>query len=335
MIIDKFKKCNRFHFFPLTASIIFILTFVLNESLHSSDKELKISWFNLHNYIFGKNSGQRSKTQKSKEEIEKEITEINPDILLVCELGGQDSLKEMTTSLQKKGLNYPYTSLVEAGDSIINLAVLSKIKPVNISHCTDVFYTNRGKTYPVLRGFAHCIFKQKNGYQFHVFSAHLKSNYGPNKEGNSTQRQSEARVLRRIYRSLMTEGDNFLIFGDMNDSQDSKTLKILMNREKRGIEHLFDIRPLDKTNISWTIYWGKKDRYSRFDFILASKDIIPEINFPKTQIPFFSNWQIASDHRPLTITIETKDKPLTPDTLKIFNSFGVRKTPTEQQKYEK
>jgi endonuclease/exonuclease/phosphatase family metal-dependent hydrolase len=329
MLINNLKNCNRFPVLERTASIIFILFFLTPTILHSSDKELKITWFNLHNYIFGKNSVQRTKSQKSKEEIEKEIAQINPDILLVCELGGKDSLKELTESLKKLDINYSYTSLVEAGDSIINLAVMSKIKPVNISHHTDVFYTNRGKTYPVLRGFAHCIFKQKNGYQFHIFSAHLKSNYGPNKEGNSTQRQSEARVLRRIYRSLMTEGDNFLIFGDMNDSQDSKTLKILMNREKRGLEHLFDIRPLDKTNISWTIYWGKKDRYSRFDFILASKDIIPEINFPKTQIPFFSNWQTASDHRPLTITIETKDKPLTPDTMKIFNSYGVRKIPAE------
>jgi endonuclease/exonuclease/phosphatase family metal-dependent hydrolase len=335
MTINYLKRFQNFNYFRLTGSLIFITAFICSGAVRSTDKEVKIAWFNLHNYIFGRNSDQRTKSPESKEETENEIVQINPDILLVCELGGHDSLKELTESLQKKGLNFPYTSLVEAGDSIINLAVLSKIKPLKTSHCTDIFYRNKGKRYQVLRGFAHCIFRKKNGYLFHIFSAHLKSNYGPDKEGNSVQRQSEARALRRIFKPLMKEGDNFLIFGDMNDSQDSKTLKILMNRDKQAPEHLFDIRPLDKTNISWTIYWGRKDRYSRFDYILASENIIPEIDLSKTKIPFFPAWLTASDHRPLVITIETEDKPLTPDLLKMFNFYGVRKTPAEQPKNRK
>jgi len=316
----------------LLRNLTAITLFIFFANVCFSQTEIKITWFNLRNYIFEKNQDKKGKSQESKQELESEILQINPDILFVCEIGGFESLYELQKKLEIKGLNFPFLSLVKSKDKITNIALLSKIKPLKISHLENAFYKNKEQAHPVLRGFAHCVFQSENKYKFHLFAAHLKSNYSRNKEENTSQRLSEARILRRFYHSILSiEKDNFLVLGDMNDSQDSKTLQILMNRDKKNTKYLFDIRPSDKTNTPWTIYWKLKDQFSRFDYALASESILAEIDFSKTKIPSFKNWNLASDHRPLIIVIKPEEKKFDEKYLNLFNRFGSRIIPQSQK----
>ena len=51
---------------------------------------------------------------------------------------------------------------------------------------------------------------------------------------------------------------------------------------------------------------------------MASHGLLPEVSFAQTLIPDFADWYIASDHRPLQITILPADRPATPDVLGQF-----------------
>ena len=292
----------------------------------SNQKPVKVLWYNINNYLADIDPHKRKKSEESKTAVEQIIASINADIVMLSEIGGESALKELTDALKKRDCHYTFSSVVET-DGNIALGMLSKIKPSDISHSTSHSYTNKGKKYKVLRGFAHCEFTFDNGYNFHIFSAHLKSRYG-GENATASQRQSEARCLRQFYKEVFNTSDiqneNFIIMGDMNDDQDTKTIKLICDRDIKKNDIIYDTRPVDSSGLSWTIYWGRKDLYSRFDYMFASKGIIPEVDWSRTKIPDAKDWRLSSDHRPLVITIYPEDKKLTNIDLNKFNKYGTR-----------
>ena len=63
-----------------------------------------------------------------------------------------------------------------------------------------------------------------------------------------------------------------------------------------------------KTQKAWPQFSGKKDTYSRIDFLLISPGLAREWVKEETYIPFIPNWGVASDHRPIMATFEEADK---------------------------
>ncbi len=292
---------------------------------------VRILSFNTYNFL-AKNQTQ-IKSQESKAAVIETLVSIAPDIMLLIEVGGLKAAQEIQFLLQQKGCKYPSLSVVDGEDNERKIVVLSKLDPVEVAHDTTAYYNLGGRHIRIQRGFAHCIFSWKNGYRLHLLGAHLKSKcFHP--LGQTDMRRYEARQLRYLINTIIKKEPeaNILVVGDFNDTPDSSPFKTVRGRRYKDTSEFYDLRPLDKHDMSWTYVWEKADTYSRIDYALASYHLLAEIDLDKTRIPFFADWSLASDHRPLLITLVPKDKPVDENIFSMFKE-NIRIAPTPMSSF--
>jgi endonuclease/exonuclease/phosphatase family metal-dependent hydrolase len=59
----------------------------------------------------------------------------------------------------------------------------------------------------------------------------------------------------------------------------------------------------DKVGDQWTYHWSESDEYSRVDYAMASKALVPLVRKKQSAVYRAARWDKASDHRPLVVTI--------------------------------
>ena len=64
----------------------------------------------------------------------------------------------------------------------------------------------------------------------------------------------------------------------------------------------------DSLNDRWTYHWTTTDEYSRIDYIFVSPGLGPEVRRDTATIYRSSDWEKASDHRPVFVTIAPQEK---------------------------
>ena len=299
-----------------------------SQAAEAAPAPIRIVSYNLYNFT-ALNQPQ-IKTPESRAMVVSVLNRLDPDIAVLIELSGPDALEELAGLLKKAGSDYPFHSLVEPPpqpdrrkkDQTFErrIGILSKIAPAEIKHELNQSYNLNGRAVPVQRGFAHLIYKWPNGYTLHLLGAHLKSKMF-DARGQTDMRRNEARQLRYLVNDILKAEPeaNLLVVGDLNDTPDSSPITTLYNRRARKPElHLFDLRPVDGGGLAWTHLQEEADDYARIDYALASHGLLPEISFAQTIIPDVNDWYIASDHRPLQITIIPADRPVTPAVLDQF-----------------
>ena len=280
--------------------------------------ELRVVSYNLYNY-FETAKQPQVKSPESRRMTEAILADLNPDVALVVETGGRAAAEELRAALKARGRDYPFLSVVEGEDPERRLAVLAKWLPETVAHDTAATYNLGMSVVRVQRGFAHVVFRWDNGYRLHVIGAHLKSKlFDP--RGQTDMRRYEARLLRALVTAIL-EADataNVLVLGDFNDAPDSSPLNTIINRRTPPDKQLYDLRPVDLQGTCWTHLQDGEDTYSRIDYAIASRGLLPEVRLAKTVIPAYADWYIASDHRPLLVVLDPRDRPPAPDDLKPF-----------------
>ena len=284
----------------------------------SPSDELRVVSYNLYNY-FAMAKRPQVKSLESRRMTEAILADLNPDVALVVETGGTVAAEELRAALKARGRNYPFVSVVEGEDPERRLAVLAKWRPEMVAHDTATTYNLGLSVVRIQRGFAHVVFRWDNGYRLHLIGAHLKSKlFDP--RGQTDMRRYEARLLRALITAIL-EADataNVLVLGDFNDTPDSSPLNTVINRRTTPDKQLYDLRPVDLQGNCWTHLQDGEDTYSRIDYAIASRSLLPEVQLAKTVIPAYADWYIASDHRPLLVVLKPQDRPPTPADLKPF-----------------
>ncbi|MFT5129548.1 MAG: endonuclease/exonuclease/phosphatase family metal-dependent hydrolase [Rhodothermales bacterium] len=256
--------------------------------------------FNLNNYA--PDTPTQRKSPDSYAAVASIIGKASADIVVVQEIRGQEAAEHLRAAVAENGAEYPFLTVVEASDMFRKLAVFSRIKPSKIAHNTTASYTIKDEIVPVRRGFAYCQF-QLGDYSFHLIAAHLKSPVY-HRLGQTDMRRYEARQLRYFIDEILKENleANILVVGDLNDNIDSSPLKTILYRRYKFNKRLYDIRPVDTQNTSWTYYYGTTDNYGRVDFALASFGMLPEFIMDRCELRSDSIWNLASDHRAVVVT---------------------------------
>ena len=150
-----------------------------------------------------------------------------------------------------------------------------------------------------------------------MLAAHLKSKRPIPSADESDLRLEEAKILREIVeaRFKVNPNANLVVLGDLNDSKDSPSTKIIIGKGKMK---LFDTRPTERNGdsreemghahesrqISWTHFFAKEDVYSRIDYILLSPGLARRFVSEESFVLRLPNWGDASDHCPLLVTID-------------------------------
>lgn len=280
-----------------------------------SGEDFNFVSYNLKNYlkmdrrVNGKLIKNALKPEQEIAQLVKIISASAPAVIGVSEMGDLEDFEHFKRQLATVGLNYPHGELTLGADPERHVGILSKFPIISRNSQTTLTYRIGKKELPFQRGILDVTIQPAKDYQLRLLGIHLKSKREVEEADQSLMRRNEAELLRSHIESILKElpKTNLLVFGDFNETRNELPIKVIRGRYGSPTA-LRDIQVSDDRGERWTYYWKYADQYSRFDFVFASKGLIPEINGDQSYIASSPNWFEASDHRALVINISPQDK---------------------------
>jgi endonuclease/exonuclease/phosphatase family metal-dependent hydrolase len=291
------------------AGTLIISMVVLARLAVAAPEPIVICQYNVENYLDappmrpGQKSVTRAKPEKQIEALIRVINEIHPDILGVCEMGSIERFTDFKKRLTAAGLAYADSEYVAGPDEDRHLALVSRFPIVARQSLTNIPFELNGQPQKVRRGFLDVTIEVNPQYRLRMIGVHFKSKLAA-PEGEALIRRHEAQKLRQHVEKIIAEDGNvnLVVYGDFNDSKNEP-----MFQEVSGVRgtpsYLADLWAKDSFGDRWTHYWRAADLYSRFDYIFVSPALFREVIKAKSTVYRSSQWNEASDHRPVFATI--------------------------------
>ncbi|MEJ6580290.1 MAG: hypothetical protein QNL68_10880 [Akkermansiaceae bacterium] len=273
-----------------------------------SAETVRFMAYNLKNYltmdVFLKGGVKEARPKDPKEvaAIIDIIVKQQPQILGLCEIGTKEDLADLQSRLKAAGLDLPHSHHAGGMDTTRHLGLLSAL-PITATNSQDHLpFKMNDEEFLMRRGILDVTIDLPNG-PTHFIGLHLKSKRPSNTFDEAELRLNEARLAKAHCDAIIEEDPEarIVLYGDMNDTRKTPPLSIMMGRSNSN-NYLEDAFVKDSRGELWTHYWSYQQQYSRFDFILLSKTIKPEIDWKKSYIADPPNWFEASDHRPVIVT---------------------------------
>lgn len=277
---------------------------------------LTIATYNVANYTLadrrladGSFRPDYPKPEEEKAALRKVIASLDADVIALQEVGGPGFLAELRRDLASEGVSYPYGEAALAADEARGLAVLSRAPLGQVVLHRDLRARRRGAEHdePVKRGLLQVDVPTPAGVVT-LFVVHLKSRITETKEDPAAedQRLGEAQAVRDRILELFPDPKTarFVIAGDFNDIPGSRALAAMQARGKTGIAE--DADAADERNQRWTHAYERTGVYSRFDHVLISGGLWRDGGAGVHARIVGEPWpaiRLASDHRPLVVTI--------------------------------
>lgn len=309
---------------PKAASCSLVLAsllFLLSLSRLAAAQRYSVATFNVENYLLADTESRRAKPESSRSHVAAAIVAIHPDVIALEEVGGEPALLELQARLHAAHLELPRAAIVHGPDTNIQIAILSRFPIVRIQTHTNDSYLLDGRRRRVARGFLEAEIAVTPRHRIVVLAAHLKSKRVAIDSAESELRENEARLLREHVDEILRRDPDahLLVCGDLNDTQESRPIRLVMGTGARG---LVDTRPFEPNGdstpatgprqrprrIAWTHHFGQEDTYSRIDYLLMSRGLAREWRPEGTRIHVQRDWGLASDHRPIVAEFEAEDR---------------------------
>lgn len=275
-------------------------------------EKVRIATYNLDNYlVMDRHVGASWRPAYPKPENEKLIVrqvihEVDPDILVLQEMGTVDFLEELRADLANEGQHYNYAIHMAGVDPDRHLAVLSKLPPKGVVKHKGLDFKYFDGRKVVKRGMLEATFELEDGIGFTLFAVHLKSRYEERKDDklSASRRTREAEASRnRIIERTHEQGRlHYLVAGDYNDHPNSATMRRFYNRGKLKIGSL--VPATDSRGEVWTYYYEKEARYELVDGFVASPKLLPHVKTGSGHVADFAGVMTASDHRMVYIDLQ-------------------------------
>src|SRR5256885_5488320 len=191
------------------------LLFALVCRSHSADL-FRVASYNLNNYLVAGSQSRPAKSTESRRQIRSNLRALNADVLALEEMGSQDDLAELRSSLEAEGLSYPHWEWVPGADTNIHVAVLSRFPIVARRPHTNESFLLYGRRFKVSRGFAEVDIQPSTNYSFTLMAAHLKSRRVSARADEAELREQEAILLREKIDAFFqaNPNGNLIVLGD-------------------------------------------------------------------------------------------------------------------------
>jgi endonuclease/exonuclease/phosphatase family metal-dependent hydrolase len=297
-----------------TTCLWLVLAVWLAHAAPAGAQVFRVATFNVENYVEDPASRRPLKPAAARAKVCESIVALKPDVIALQEMGSTNALMELQGALKKSGLDLPFWDHITGSDTNIHLALLSRFPIASRHPHTNETYLLGARRFYVSRGFLEDEIKVNTNYKFTLIAGHLKSKMPSGIADEQEWREEEAVVLRRIIDARLASDpeERLVVLGDLNDTQDSRTMKSILGRGKTA---LFDTRPAERgggragpqttgdpaqpRRTTWTDFYAKEDSYSRLDYILISHGLQRDWRGEETYILNLPDWGVASDHRPL------------------------------------
>lgn len=286
-------------------------------TLHAAERDpargIVFCAYNVRNYVGDDQVAPADQRARPKSDAEKQrlveiLSEVNPDILGVSEMGSEKMFADFKERLAKAGLVYPQSEYLQAGDPDRHVVLLSRFPIVERHSEKRVLFTLDGQETEMKRGILDVTIQVTPNYQLRCVGVHLKSKL-PTPSGEGLLRRHEAAKLREHLDAVLKETPeaNVICYGDCNDTKDQP-----MFAEITGVKgspgFMADLGAKDALGDRWTHYWKLADQYSRIDYLFVSPGLSPEVKRDTASVYRGPDWYDASDHRPVYVTIVPKEK---------------------------
>ena len=276
---------------------------------------LTMATYNIENYVSTNRmteAGYRKdypKPESEKRALRTVMRALNADVLVLQEMGPRAYLDELQRDLKAEGLDYPHVALAEAADADRHVALLSRRPLKAVTTHSDLEFTYFGAKERVKRGLLEVTIATVEG-DVTIFAVHLKSRFTdrPDDALSTIRRIGEATAVRDrvLKRFPVPVKARFVILGDCNDSKSSKPLERLHVRGKTVITEL--LPAADSRGETWTHAFRRDDTYTRVDYVFVSPGLRSAVEGGVAQIFDGDGVRAASDHRPVTLTLQFGQK---------------------------
>ena len=144
-------------------------------------EEIVVASYNVENYLLAdrqKDGVTIRNAPKPEEEIAavvKVLSQIQPDIVGLMEIGDESMLDDLRNRLRTAGLDYSHREWVKGADEERHIALLSKYPIVERNSRDDVRFELDGKISRMNRGILDVTVQVNQHYRLRLVGAHLKS----------------------------------------------------------------------------------------------------------------------------------------------------------------
>ncbi len=258
--------------------------------------------------VDGKRQDDASKPEEEKAAVVDVIAGFSPDIIGIVEIGSEADFQELRDRLAAKGLEYADSEYVQADDEDRHVTLLSKFPIVERNSKTDVKFDMGGVMRPMSRGILDVTVQVNPDYQLRILGVHLKSKRDVPEYDQAAMRAREALYLKNYANGIIDENPdvNLLLLGDFNDTRNEYPMRELLGGRSNQYS-LTGLDAADPLGDRWTHYWEYADLYSRIDYLIANKGLLPEVVPDSGVVDRSENFRTGSDHRALHVEIVPKD----------------------------
>jgi endonuclease/exonuclease/phosphatase family metal-dependent hydrolase len=265
------------------------------------------NWLKMERFTDGETNSAAGKPEAEKNRVIDILTEIQPDVLGVCEIGDEADLLDLQKRLKKAGMDLPHAERAHGGDPTRTLALLSRFPIVARDSQRTLSYKMGDQTMPFQRGILDATVEFHPNLQVRFLGVHLKSMREVTEGDQALMRRNEAHLLRNHIDKIITQNTQarILCYGDFNEHRNEPAIaEIMGSRVSDGYMNELILR--DVNGQVWTHYWDAADSYSRLDYVFSSRALRPLIDLRSCRIHHERDFDTASDHRPLVIKIKDR-----------------------------
>jgi endonuclease/exonuclease/phosphatase family metal-dependent hydrolase len=257
------------------------------------------NWLNMDRYVEKKNLKDSPKPEIEKQAVIALLARHTPDVIGICEIGQVTDLAEIQERLKAVGLHFPHSHFTGGADLTRHLGLLSRFPIISTAKPVETEYQLAGQTFAINRGILDATV-EANGKPYRFIGVHLKSKRDSEQGDQEAIRLNEARLLRRHVDSILSRDPaaRLIVYGDFNDTRASRSIKLITGNYNDP-SYLTAIPAKDSRDDAWTHHWALHDIYSRIDLIMVSQGIREDVDFPAAKIIDDTDWNQASDHRPI------------------------------------
>jgi len=255
------------------------------------------NWLTMDRYVDRKSLKGAPKPDSEKEAVVRLLARHLPDVIGISEIGTAADLAEIQEDLKAAGLDLPHSHYTGGTDPTRHLGLLSRFPITSTAKPEVTEYQLTGKTFGINRGILDASIKAR-GKSYRFIGVHLKSKREIKQADQEAIRLNEARLLRRHVDSILKKDADarLVVYGDLNDTRATKTIKMVTGKYNDPT-YLTAIPAKDSRGEAWTHYWELNDIYSRIDFVMVSRGLRGDVDFPAAKIIDDEDWSSASDHR--------------------------------------